>query len=114
MAVSEDFLDYVIDQLSSWGGVSARRMFGGAGLYRGGLMFGLVAEDTVYLRVDDTNRAAFESAGSEAFRPYGGTAAMPYYELPVDVLEDAREFAEWSRKALDAASRNRKKPPKKK
>ena len=42
MAVSDEFADYVVEQLSNWGEVSARRMFGGAGLYRDGTMFGLI------------------------------------------------------------------------
>lgn len=42
MPVSKDFLDYVLDQLSEWGEVNVKRMFGGAGLYSDGLMFGLV------------------------------------------------------------------------
>ncbi len=53
MPVSDDFLNYVLDQLSAWGSVSVRRMFGGAGLYREGRMFGLIADDVVYLKVDD-------------------------------------------------------------
>ncbi len=49
MAVSDEFVDYVIDQLSAWAYVSARKMFGGAGLYCDGMMFGLIA-DTVDFR----------------------------------------------------------------
>ncbi len=44
MAVSDEFVDYVVEQLSGWGEVSVRRMFGGAGLYREGIMFAVVAE----------------------------------------------------------------------
>lgn len=36
MAVSEDFLNFILDQLASGGGVTARKMFGGAGLFRDG------------------------------------------------------------------------------
>lgn len=53
MAVSDDFLNYVLDQLSRWGHVTVRRMFGGAGLYRDGKMFGLIADDIAYLKADD-------------------------------------------------------------
>ena len=61
MSVSEAFLAYVLDQLSGWGGVSARKMFGGAGLYRDGKMFGLIADDVTYLKVDDANRRRLEA-----------------------------------------------------
>ena len=64
MSVSDEFLLYVLDQFSDWGNVSARRMFGGAGLYRDGKMFGLIADDVAYLKVDDSNREEFVQAGS--------------------------------------------------
>jgi len=53
MAVSDEFVEYVVEQLSRWGEVSIRRMFGGAGLYREGTMFAVVADDVAYLKVDD-------------------------------------------------------------
>jgi len=111
MAVSEEYLQFVLDQLAGLKGVSARRMFGGAGLYREGIMFGLIADDRAYLRVDDSNRLSFEEAGSGPFHPYGTQATMPYYEVPVDVLEDPGDFRLWAEKALAAAVASRKRPP---
>lgn len=111
MPVSEDYLQFVLDQLADVKGVYARRMFGGAGLYREGIMFGLVADDRAYLRVDDSNRASFEDAGSGPFHPYGAKAMMPYYEVPVDVLEDPGDFCAWAREALAAAVRGRRASP---
>jgi DNA transformation protein len=70
MAVSDEFINYVIDQLAGWGEVTARRMFGGAGLYRDGTMFGLIADDVAYLKVDDSNREDFVKAGASPFNPY--------------------------------------------
>ena len=67
MAVSNDFLEYIRDQLREWGPISVRKMFGGAGLYRDGKMFGLVADDVIYLKVDDTNRGKYEAVGSGFF-----------------------------------------------
>ncbi len=105
MPVSEEYLQFILDQLAGLQGVSARRMFGGAGLYREGRMFGLVADDRAYLRVDDSNRASFEDAGSGPFHPYGKKAVMPYYEVPIDVLEDPEDFCAWAERALAAALR---------
>ena len=56
MAISEEFVEYVLDQFAAWDDVSARKMFGGAGLYCDGVMFGLIADDVAYLKVDDSNR----------------------------------------------------------
>jgi DNA transformation protein len=56
MTLSADFLAYVLEQLAGLGGVSSRRMFGGAGLYCDEFFFALIADDVLYLRVDDSNR----------------------------------------------------------
>ena len=70
MPISDEFIDYVIDQLAAWGKVHARKMFGGAGLYRDETMFGLIADDVAYLKVDDSNREDFVKAGASPFNPY--------------------------------------------
>jgi DNA transformation protein len=101
MPVSDDFLEYVLDQFSEWGGVTARRTFGGAGLYRDGKMFGLVADDVAYLKVDDSNREEFERAGSSPFKPYADQPVeMSYYEIPPEVLEDPEELVRWAKRSL--------------
>ena len=50
MAVSDDFIAYILDQFSAWGDVTSRKMFGGAGLYREGKVFGLIADNVLYLK----------------------------------------------------------------
>ena len=105
MAVSSDYLDYVRDQLSGLGGVTSRRMFGAAGLYCDEFFFALVDNDTLYLRVDDSNRADFTTRGMGQFRPYPDRpqVSMTYYETPADVLEDAAELVAWARRSVAAA-----------
>ena len=56
MAPRSDFVDFLLEGLQPLGAVSARRMFGGYGIYCEGVMFGLVADDALYLKVDATNR----------------------------------------------------------
>jgi DNA transformation protein len=110
MAVSEEFIDYVIAQLAAWGDVSARRMFGGAGLYCGGTMFGLIADDVAYLKVDASNREDFVKAGSSPFNPYPDkvkTAVMSYYEIPADALENPDELARWAERSLAIARKKK-------
>src|SRR5512138_1251689 len=104
MPVSQEYLDYIIDQLRSFGTVTAKRMFGGAGLYREGKVFGLVAEDVVYFKVNDGNRKDYTDAGMGPFKPFG-SYAMGYYEVPADVLEDPDELALWAGKAWNAAGK---------
>ena len=106
MSVSDGYLEYVCDQLSTFGGVSARKMFGGAGIYCEGAMFALIDDgDRFYLKADDRNRPDFEERGMGPFRPYGGKSSMSYYEVPDDVLENGDLLAAWATKALDAARR---------
>ena len=110
MAISDEFMDYVIDQLSAWGDVSARKMFGGAGLYRDGTMFGLIADDVAYLKVDDSNREDFVKAGSLPFNPYPDKAksvVMSYYEIPADVLENRDLLARWAGRSLAVAKKKK-------
>ncbi len=111
MPISDEFLDYVIDQFAGWGEVSARKMFGGAGLYCDGAMFGLIADDVAYLKVDDSNREDFVRAGSSAFNPFPEktkTYIMSYYENPADVLEDREQLGKWAERALAVARKKKK------
>jgi DNA transformation protein len=111
MAISDEFINYVVDQLAGWAEVSVRKMFGGAGLYCDGVMFALVADDAFYLKVDDSNREDFVKAGSSAFNPYpdkGKTVVMSYYEVPADVLEDPDELSKWTQRSLTIAKKKRK------
>lgn len=101
MAVSKEFLEYVLDQFAMWGGVSARRMFGGAGLYRDGKIFGVVADNVVYLKVDATNKDKFVEAGCGPFKPYPDKpTVMSYFEVPPDVFEDPEELMTWAEESL--------------
>jgi DNA transformation protein len=105
MAVSADYLAYVLEQLAQVDGVSSRRMFGGAGLYSHECFFGLIAQDTFYLRVDDANRARFTARGMDRFRPYADRPelSMNYYETPADVLENPDELHAWAAESIAAA-----------
>ena len=104
LKVSDAFTRFVLDQLEEIGDVTPRSMFGGVGLYHAGMFFGLLAGDTLYLKVDDSNRPDYEAAGMAAFQPYGERAGtMRYYAVPLDVLESAPELARWARKAVAVA-----------
>jgi DNA transformation protein len=105
MPVSEEYLDYTVDQLGCIGEIVARKMFGGVGLYHDGLFFGLIASDVLYFKADNVNRPDYEAAGSRAFQPFDGTYSMNYFEVPVDVLEDVDKLREWASAAVAAAER---------
>jgi DNA transformation protein len=113
MPVSNEFVDYVVEQLSGWGEVSVRRMFGGAGLYRERTMFAVLADDVAYLKVGDSNRDDFLQAGSAPFEPYPDkikTTIRTYYEVPADVLEDPAELAKWAQRSWLVARKKPRRP----
>jgi len=105
LPVSSDYLAYVLEQLAGLAGLSARRMFGGVGLYCEELFFGLIDNDTLYLRVNDDNRADYTARGMSAFRPYADRPelSMSYYEAPADVLEDPAQLVSWARRSVAVA-----------
>lgn len=106
MSASDDYLDYLRDRLSVLGSVTFRKMFGGAGVYFNGLIFGIVAEDALFLKVDDDNRADYEALGIPPFKPFDDKpTTMSYYEIPADVLEDDAQLKNWADKAYGAALR---------
>ncbi len=114
MSVSDEYLTYLLDQLRGMGPVSARKMFGGAGLYLRGLMFGLVSQDVLYLKTDDSNRAVYEHAGMTKFQPFEDKPmTMPYHEVPAEVLEDRDELTRWAKLSFAAAERAGKNKKKK-
>jgi len=105
MTVSAHYLEYVLDQLASFAKVTPRRMFGGVGLYADGLFFALI-DDSLYFKVDDSNRPDFLARGCRAFtyeKTKGRVVSMGYYQVPEDVLDDPDELKVWARKALAVA-----------
>lgn len=106
----QDFLDFVLDQLSTLKSITSRRMFGGIGLYRGDTFFAIIADGRLYLVTDETTRPAFEERGMRPFQYAPGKFIRTYYEVPVDALEDDRALSDWARVAVDAQGRRKAKP----
>jgi len=106
MAANSEYYDYLLEQLEPLGAVSVRRMFGGAGIFYGSVMFALIADEEMYLKVDDASRVAFEEAGIGPFT-YESSAKpkvmKSYWRVPDDVMDDADDLVAWSRIAVDAA-----------
>lgn len=113
MAVSPSFRTFVLDQLRRVRtDVRARSMFGGVGIHAGELFFALIADDTVYFKVDDSNRDDYLERGLGPFHPHGPDGeSMGYYEVPGDLLEDAATLQHWMDKAVAVAAARRKRSP---
>jgi len=108
MAYNEDQLQYIQDQLTSFGPFETKKMFGGIGFFKEGTMFGMIAKDTFRLRVDAQNQPDYETAGMKPYGIAGKKKGMPYWEVPVDVLEDKEQVVIWAQNAYDAALRAKK------
>ncbi len=109
MAVSPSFRTFALEQLGRVAKVSAKSMFGGVGVYCGGLFFALMDDDTLYFKVDDGNRGDFERRGMKPFMPFGDRPqTMQYYALPAEALEDPEELGGWVEKALAVAQRKKR------
>jgi DNA transformation protein len=111
-----EFAAYLPEVFREFGPVSVRKMFGGYGVYHDGLMIGLIADDTLYLKVDAQSVAEFETLDLPQFkypkRNKGNKGnklvGMSYYQAPADALEDPDEMREWAQLAFAAALRSRK------
>ena len=106
MPVGAAFLQYVLEQLERTGRVTSRRMFGGVGLYCDDLFFGIIDDDTLFFKVNDTTRPDYESRRMKPFRPFKDKpdVSLTYYTVPPDVLDDAEELVSWARRALAVAA----------
>lgn len=102
-----EFIRYLRDQLRRWSPVEIRRMFGGHGIFRDGVMFALIHDETLYLRSDEATRPAFAAAGMGPFRYRrdGRLVALGYHQAPPDAVEDSELLGEWAQRAFEAALR---------
>jgi DNA transformation protein len=102
MPVSAAYKSFIQDLLAEFGPVSIRHMFSGAGVYANGVMFAILADDTLYLKADEVSARAFaaEGKGPFTYRPKGrGEVALSYWEVPERLLDDPEELVAWARRA---------------
>lgn len=102
-----EFISHILELLESFGQVSARRMFGGHGIYRDGLMFGIVMDDTFFLKTDEHNRQSFLDRKLPPFeyKLRGKLQQLSYFAAPEEVFDDSEPMCEWARGAYAAALR---------
>jgi DNA transformation protein len=108
MVASASFAEFLREQLGSLGRVTMRRMFGKTGVFCDGLMFGMVTDNMLYLRVDDHNRADFEEAEAVpplSYEKKGSTVDLSFWRAPERLFDEPDELVRWARIALEAARR---------
>ena len=101
----DGFVEFCLEQLEGLDRVRSRRMFGGHGIYAGGVFFAIIYRGRLYLKTDETTRALHEERGMGPFEPHPGQVLRSYYEAPPDVIERRRELSEWARRAIACQER---------
>lgn len=117
MLAMSEFVSFLHEVFESFGTIRSRKMFGGHGIYHQDLMFGLVADDELYLKTDEDNLAEFEQRGLEPFQfesKDGKVMQMSYLKAPEEIYDDPDAARHWANLAFDAALRNAAKNAKKK
>jgi DNA transformation protein len=110
MATPSPFVDHVVDMLRDFGAVTAKPMFGAWGLYSDGVVFALVAQDTLYLKADAASDGEFAALELEPFvyeSRVDERIVTSYRRAPDEALENAAVMATWARRGLEAAMRAR-------
>jgi len=107
MPKGSEYVEYLLEMLQPLGEIRAKSMFGGWGLYADELFFALIAEETLYFKVDDINCPEFEERGLKPFRfeMRDKVATMRYYQPPAEALDNRELLCMWARKGVEAAAR---------
>lgn len=88
--------ELLVEKLKSITGITAKKMFGGNGIFWEGKMFGIVdSKGQSFLKVNDSNQVAFEEKGSLKH------GKMPYYAIPDDILSDEIALVNWAKKSIE-------------
>lgn len=93
-------MEGLLDDLVPLGDVTAKKMFGGFGIFESGVMFALVdSEGVAFLRLGDGNADRFDARHRK----------MPYGRVPEDVLSDTDRLLTWAEESLQVARAAKKK-----
>ena len=100
-----EFVRYLMELLEPMKGVRAKKMFGGYGIFKNEHMFGLVADDMLYLKADQKTIPSYEELGLGPFvyEKKEKKIAMSYYQAPEEALDSSEALCEWAAQAYKAA-----------
>ena len=96
----ESFKDFILDQLQELDGVEARRMFGGYGLYQDETFFGILHKERLYFKIDEATVGEYRKHRMKPFRPNAKQTLKSYYQVPVEIFEDAEQLTQWAKRAI--------------
>ncbi|MGJ8667862.1 MAG: TfoX/Sxy family protein [Oceanococcus sp.] len=104
-----DFVEHLHEVFYEFGAITAKRMFGGHGIFHEERMFGLIADDVLYLKADQQSCADFVALDLSPFEysKAGKVMKMSYYQAPESIYDDSDEATLWAHKAFAAALRSK-------
>ena len=97
---ADTFKELIAEQLGARLNVTFRAMFGGWGLYRGAVFFGIIFRGQLYFKTDAQSRRNYEQHGMLPFQPNEQQTLKNYYEVPASIVEDAPQLVRWAERAL--------------
>jgi DNA transformation protein and related proteins len=101
--------DAIHDLFAGLGPVAIRRMFGGRGIYHGGVIIAVELRGELLLKADAQTAPQFEAEGctrwTYAGSRHGKQVAMPYWTVPDSAVDDPDEMARWAKLAYEAGLR---------
>jgi DNA transformation protein and related proteins len=98
---NDGFKDFVLDQLSELRGLTCRAMFGGHGLYKKETFFGIIHKGRLYFKVTAITVTHYKEQGMLPFRPNAKQTLKSFYEVPIDIIEDAEALTRWAAEAVE-------------
>lgn len=110
MPVTEAAVQSLLAPLAKVRSISSRKMFGGIGIYCDGVFFAVIDDDRLFFKVDEYNLPDYEAFGAAQWfieGPNGG--AMPYRQVPGEILDDGEKLGEWIDRSVEVAQRKKTK-----
>lgn len=109
--MSSPFIMYILDCMSGIEGIEHKKMFGAFGLYKNGILFGIIEDERVFFKVDESSQSDYEEFDSKPliFSADGSREGeeSSYYEVPLDILEDPKSLEEWVNKSVEISKNSK-------
>lgn len=104
MPRNEGFVQYIVEEvMQGVSGITVKGMFGGYGIYKEGIIFGLIVQNMLYFKVDESNRSDYEEHESVPFSydtKKGKKVLTSYWEVPQTILEEFSSLETWIEKSV--------------
>lgn len=114
MSIDEGLYAWIEEALEPMGGLSLRKMMGGATLYLDGIIFAIMVDGELWLKSDAEADPVWDTISRERFTVTfkdGTLDSMNYRRAPSDIYDDADELQRWVSVSLEAGRRRVVKKP---